>query len=101
MQGGTHITISHIWADGLGDTTEAGLPTCQLVRIASYARQLVSDGAFWVEDLRKAAIRLMAETYLRADEVFFYAGIRQRCTAAARLKDTALWIATSGWVQLV
>ncbi|KAI0694834.1 hypothetical protein C8Q76DRAFT_698353 [Earliella scabrosa] len=100
-KGGTHITISHIWADGLGGTTEARLPAYQLVRIASSARELVSDGAFWVEDLRKAAIRLMAGTYLRADEVFFYAGIRQRCTAAARLKDTALWIATSCWMQRV
>ncbi|KAI0694829.1 hypothetical protein C8Q76DRAFT_571965, partial [Earliella scabrosa] len=104
------IAISHVWADGLGSTTEVGLPTCQLERIAGYARQLVSNGAFWVDslcvpetrDLRKAAIRLMAETYRRADAVVvFDAGIRQRCTAAAHLKETALWIATSGWMQRV
>ncbi|TFK78475.1 hypothetical protein K466DRAFT_657124 [Polyporus arcularius HHB13444] len=71
---GLYVAISHVWADGLGSTAEQGLPTCQVIRIATAARELVPSGAFWVdslcvprkEDLRKKAIHLMAQTYRHA-----------------------------------
>lgn len=38
-----YLTISHVWADGLGSNTEAGLPLCQCQRIASLVEILNSD----------------------------------------------------------
>ncbi len=34
------ITISHVWADGLGNTTKEGLPTCQIRWLATLTKQL-------------------------------------------------------------
>ena len=107
---GPYMAISHVWADGLGSTTEAGLPMCQISRIAGYSRKLVPDGAFWVDslcvperkDLRKDAIRLMAETYRRAHAVVVLdAGIRSLCTSTTPLKEVALRIERSAWMQRV
>ena len=70
--GGSYLAISHVWADGLGSTSEAGLPRCQVERLAALARSLVPEsGAFWIDslcvprasDLRKTAIKAMGRTY--------------------------------------
>lgn len=107
---GPFVAISHVWADGLGSTTEAGLPRCQVARISALVRQLVPDGAFWVDSLciphakllRKAAIRMMAETYQRAAQVIVLdAGIRTLCTSTGPLKETVLRIVTSLWMQRI
>ncbi|KAI0737349.1 hypothetical protein C8Q80DRAFT_1076534, partial [Daedaleopsis nitida] len=106
-----YVAISHVWADGLGSTTEDGLPTCQIARIAAHAREFVPDGAFWVDalcvpavrELRKRAIRLMADTYRRAETVVvFDSGIRAlRTSPIAPFNEIFLRIATSGWMQRV
>ncbi|KAI0688959.1 hypothetical protein C8Q76DRAFT_571713, partial [Earliella scabrosa] len=107
---GAYMAISHVWADGLGSTTEIGLPTCQIARIATYARQLVPDGAFWVDalcvpgikELRKGAIRLMTETYRRAGTVVvFDARIRSLCTSTSPLKEIFFHINMSPWMQRI
>ncbi|KAI0754562.1 hypothetical protein C8Q80DRAFT_374440 [Daedaleopsis nitida] len=107
---GPYIAISHVWADGLGSTTEDGLPTCQIARIAAYARELVPGGAFWVDslcvptkrELRKRAIRLMAQTYERAAKVVvFDAGVRTFCSSATPLRDVFLRLTTCSWMQRV
>jgi len=46
-----YMAISHVWADGLGSTTQKGLPTCQIKRLATITGQLVSGGAFWIDSL--------------------------------------------------
>ncbi|SPO00292.1 uncharacterized protein DNG_03137 [Cephalotrichum gorgonifer] len=71
------VAFSHVWADGLGSTSEVGLPICQLRRLADMASNLVEDGAFWIDglcvpeesDLRNLAIKMMADTYRRAKAV--------------------------------
>ncbi|KAK0236550.1 hypothetical protein EDD85DRAFT_576878 [Armillaria nabsnona] len=102
-----YIAISHVWADGLGSTTEVGLPTCQINRLASIARRLIPSGAFWMDalcvpekrDLRKRAIGLMAETYRNADAVLVIdSGIRS-CSVFAPLEERLLHIISSGWMQ--
>ncbi|KAI0754569.1 hypothetical protein C8Q80DRAFT_374934 [Daedaleopsis nitida] len=107
---GPYVAISHVWMDGLGSTTEDGLPACQISRIATYARMLVPGGAFWVDslcvpaarDLRKRAIRLMAETYARADKVVvFDASMRALCTPASTMADVVVRLAASPWMQRV
>ncbi|KAI0801243.1 hypothetical protein C8Q74DRAFT_478489 [Fomes fomentarius] len=107
---GPYIAISHVWADGLGSVTEAGLPTCQISRIVGFARQLVPDGAFWVDalcvpdvkELRKRAILLMAKTYRKADQVIvFDSGLRTLCRSSSPFKEIVFRIVTSSWMQRV
>ena len=107
-----YVAISHVWADGLGSTSEKGLPTCQIEHIAGLANQLLSNepAAFWVDslcvpekkDLRKSAIRMMAETYRRASKVLvFDAGIRTLCSTSSPPEENLFRISTSGWMQRV
>ncbi|RPD56094.1 hypothetical protein L226DRAFT_509878, partial [Lentinus tigrinus ALCF2SS1-7] len=107
---GPYVAISHIWADGLGSTTEQGLPTCQVERIAAFARQLLPDGAFWIDGLcvpevkylRKAAIRLMAKTYREAEKVIVLdAGICAQCSMSHTPAENILRVKTSVWMQRV
>lgn len=72
-----YVAISHVWADGLGSTTESGLPTCQLQRLAPLTESLMPGAPFWIDSLcipedrtsRKQAIRMMARTYSEAQVV--------------------------------
>ncbi|EMD39856.1 hypothetical protein CERSUDRAFT_92348 [Gelatoporia subvermispora B] len=104
-----YVAISHVWADGLGSTTEAGLPTCQLRRVSALAQQLVLGGAFWMDALcvpqqkamRKRAIGLMAQTYKDATVVLVLdSGIRT-CSVNAPLEEKLLRVMTSGWMQRI
>lgn len=102
-----YVAISHVWADGIGSTTEVGLPKCQLRRLASITENLVPGGAFWLDSLcvpelraiRKKAIGLMGETYRRATKVLIIdSGIRA-CPIDAPLEQKLLRVLTSGWMQ--
>ncbi|KAK0482460.1 hypothetical protein IW261DRAFT_1362437 [Armillaria novae-zelandiae] len=102
-----YIAISHVWVDGLGSTSEVGLPTCQIERIAELVHTLLPGGAFWIDslcipevrELRKEAIRRMTLTYANARAVLVIdAGIRSH-SLSSPLEDTALAILTSGWMQ--
>ncbi|KAI0754566.1 hypothetical protein C8Q80DRAFT_1066184, partial [Daedaleopsis nitida] len=107
---GPYVAVSHVWVDGLGSSTEQGLPTCQVSRIAAHARQLVPSGIFWVDslcvpsemDLRKRAIRLMAETYERADKVIVLdTSIRTFCSLNTPLTDILVRMTVSPWIHRV
>ncbi|KAI5837084.1 hypothetical protein DFP73DRAFT_569367 [Morchella snyderi] len=102
-----YVAISHVWADGLGSTTEEGLPTCQIKRLATMTSQVVPGGAFWMDalcvpskrDMRKRAIGLMAQTYRDAAVVLVVdSGIRS-CSLSAPLSEKLLRVASSGWMQ--
>ncbi|OCH92337.1 hypothetical protein OBBRIDRAFT_773476 [Obba rivulosa] len=102
-----YVAISHVWADGLGSTTDDGLPSCQLRRLTALACQLVPEGALWMDglcvpkdkDMRKRAIGLMGETYKDATAVLVIdSGIRV-CSVHARLEERLLRIITSAWMQ--
>ena len=72
-----YIAFSHVWADGLGSTTEVGLPSCQIQRLHLLAKRRTGDGAFWIDALcvpkeqphRAKAIELMIQTYQNATGV--------------------------------
>lgn len=105
---GPYVAISHVWADGLGSTTEKGLPTCQISRMTTFARQRNPKGAFWVDalcvpeekSLRKKVINLMAKTYECAEAVIvFDAGIRSLCTSTTPVREIIVRILTSGWMH--
>lgn len=107
---GPYVAISHVWADGLRSTAEKGLPACQVARIASYARQVVPDGSFWIDalcipesqHLRRQAIELMYQTYRSADKVIvFDKGIRALCSRDTPLGEIVMRITTSRWMNRV
>lgn len=102
-----YIAISHVWADGLGSTTDEGLPTCQLRHLAALAQRLVPGGALWMDSLcvpkdrytRKRAIGLMGQTYRDASVVLVIdSGIRT-CSVGRPLEEKLLRIVTSAWMQ--
>ena len=73
-----YIAFSHVWADGLGSSTETGLPNCQIRRLHQLASSRLTYGAwFWIDGLcipnqrpyRGKAIELMRLTYQNATGV--------------------------------
>ncbi|KAJ4144433.1 hypothetical protein LMH87_003315 [Akanthomyces muscarius] len=102
-----YVAISHVWADGLGSTTETGLPTCQLRRLASLVSTVQPGAAIWIDSLcvpktdreRKTAIELMARTYSQAAAVLVLDDGLQRCPAAAPPGVKVLRVLTSGWMR--
>ncbi|KAJ8483077.1 hypothetical protein ONZ51_g4944 [Trametes cubensis] len=107
----TYVAISHVWAEGMGSTTEDGLPSCVVERIAGLARRLLPEtGAFWMDSLcvpnvpslRKRAIKLMAETYRCAAKVLVIDDhIRTHCSLRKPWTENLLRIATSAWLRRV
>ncbi|KAH8094541.1 hypothetical protein BXZ70DRAFT_992312 [Cristinia sonorae] len=102
-----YIAISHVWSDGLGSTTEVGLPSCQISRISRLVEPILAQGYFWIDalcvpqrrEMRKRAIGLMAETYRRAAVVLVIdSGIRS-CSTSAPLAEKLVRVVTSGWMQ--
>lgn len=106
-----YLAISHVWADGIGSTTERGLSRCQVARLAGHAGRLVPDTrAFWIDSLcipgggspRKRAIRLMAKTYKEASLVLVLdESIRAQSLRTPTSESVSLAIATSGWVRRI
>ncbi|PCH44756.1 hypothetical protein WOLCODRAFT_154797 [Wolfiporia cocos MD-104 SS10] len=104
-----YIAISHVWSDGLGSTTEAGLPLCQVRQLAAMTASLLPGRAFWMDALcvpahaeaRKRAIGMMAQIYRDAEAVLVLdSGIRS-CSAYAPLEEMLLAVVTSAWMQRV
>ncbi|KAI9064604.1 hypothetical protein FKP32DRAFT_1757221 [Trametes sanguinea] len=77
----SYVSISHVWADGVGSNTEKGLPLCQVRRISRHARTLSPDGWFWMDSL-----------CIPSDEMM---------RGASPVEDFVLRIATSGWMRRV
>lgn len=102
-----YVAISHVWADGLGSSTEAGLPACQLRRLADLASKVLPGAAIWLDgicipeadDLRGEAIGLMARTYRDATAVLVLDGGLQHCRTTEPLGVTILRVLTSGWMR--
>ncbi|KAJ8080956.1 hypothetical protein PM082_017791 [Marasmius tenuissimus] len=102
-----YVAISHVWADGLGSTTEVGLPLCQIKLLTSKVEDTRAGNVFWMDslcvpaepELRKKAIRLMAKTYREASATLvFDSGIRH-CSASAPLEEKLLAVLSCGWMQ--
>lgn len=102
-----YVAISHVWADGLGSTTETGLPTCQLRRLASLVSKIRPGAAFWTDglcipkadDVRKTAIGMMGRTYSNAAAVLVLDGSLQLCHSTEARSMKVLRVLTSGWMR--
>ncbi|RDA95587.1 hypothetical protein CP533_1243 [Ophiocordyceps camponoti-saundersi (nom. inval.)] len=86
-----YVAISHVWADGLGSTTEKGLPACQLRRLAS----LVSEES----QAREQAIAMMARIYQDAAAVLVLDSGLQICRSDQHLGTKLLRTLTCGWMR--
>ena len=96
-----YVAISHIWADGLGSTTEDGLPACQLRRLSALTSSLgMGTSSFWIDSLcvpcskreRKRAIGMMASIYAGAKAVLI---IDRRLELCLRIPSQHAFFASS------
>lgn len=100
-----YIAFSHVWADGLGSTTEVGLPSCQVRRLHCLAETRTRNGAFWVDSLcvpkqephRGKAVQMMKHTYKNATGVIVLdQGLQILSTKSSGL-EIAWSVFASGW----
>ncbi|KAI0654779.1 hypothetical protein C8Q70DRAFT_471377 [Cubamyces menziesii] len=108
-----YVAISYVWAEGMGSTTDEGLPTCVVERISKLVWETAPEGdqsPFWMDSLcvpkardeRKRAIRLMAQTYRDADKVLVIDDcIRTLCSFDSCWDENLVRIFTSQWVRRV
>lgn len=77
-----YVAISHVWSDGMGNTTSNTLPTCQLLQLQGLVDHLYPIDEkkpipFWVDticvprppELRAKALQRMRQTYEKAEKV--------------------------------
>ncbi|KAK0456817.1 hypothetical protein EV421DRAFT_1886994 [Armillaria borealis] len=97
---GPYIAISHVWADGLGSTTEKGLPACQVSKASRALRRDSSQvGLPELHKLRKKAIRMMAQTYRQAHTVLVIDAGISACPPSMHATEKLFRIKMSGWMQ--
>lgn len=100
-----YVAFSHVWADGLGSTTEAGLPSCQVQRLHKLAIARGTGGSFWIDALcvpkqqpqRQKAIKLMNQTYENAARVVIIDQGIGRLSMASSDLELGWSIFASGW----
>ncbi|RDW64596.1 hypothetical protein BP6252_10247 [Coleophoma cylindrospora] len=106
---GNYIAISHVWADGLGSTSEKGLPSCQIKRLAkllSYRTGLV-EISFWIDSMcipsapkqRSSAIGLMRSVYRQARSVIVIDKTIRQCSHDSSVEDILWAVHSSSWMQ--
>lgn len=104
-----YIAISHVWVDGLGSTTEIGIPGCQARRLLRLGRKITqkADPRIWIDSLcipaaknvRKKAITLMADTYSNASTVLVIDKTIRQQKSSNSIQELYCTIFTSGWMQ--
>ena len=104
-----YIAISHVWVDGLGSTTEIGIPECQARRLLRLGREVSQkpNPRLWIDSLcipaareaRKKAIILMANTYSNASAVLVIDKRIQQQKSSNSIQDLYSTIFTSAWMQ--
>lgn len=111
----SYVAISHVWADGMGSTSEKGLPECQIKflnesAIASFNYlhdETLDTVPFWIDSLcipalpeiRGAAIGLMAETYSSASAVVVIDAMMLEVSTEDTAEEQLFIMHISTWVQ--
>ena len=106
---GSYMAISHVWADGLGSTTEVGLPICQVRRLGNLVNKAAdtTDALFWIDSLcipnsseqRRRSIGLLRDIYQRADKVVIIDRAIRECSMNASAERKLWSIVSSPWMQ--
>ena len=104
-----YIAVSHVWADGMGGSTETGLPFCQGRLLQQYCSQILPEQqtVWWMDTLcvpseqpyRNKAILQMRHVYQNAEAVLVVDKSIQQCSLSASLEEKLLAIYTSAWMQ--
>ncbi|KIW66997.1 hypothetical protein PV04_06275 [Phialophora macrospora] len=109
-QAGSYVAISHVWSDGLGNLRTNSLPQCQMRRLCNYHQGTdLSPRPIWIDTLccpreplesRRAAIRLMRQTYRDASSVVVLdAWLNNMSIAKLSRPEIMFRIALSGWTR--
>lgn len=104
----SYIAISHVWSDGLGNPKGNALPKCQLIRLCDYYRASnLPDKPVWIDTLcvpreplenRRAAIKLMRDTYSAAEHVIVLDHWLNKSDASSSSAHEVMFrVALSGW----
>ena len=108
-----YVAVSHVWAHGLGGTTETGLPICQLARLARLAKSILKcpleNALFWIDSMcipgapeaRGLAISQLGQVYKNACAVLVVddsISLVGSATSPLR-KDMMLTILASDWMH--
>ncbi|KAF4537847.1 Het domain protein [Lasiodiplodia theobromae] len=103
------VAISHVWVDGLGSTSENGLPSCQVIRLSESVASLTEGGdtILWMDSLcipaaesqRKKAIGTMRKVYQNAAAVLVMDKTIAKTPKNAKLVDRYWAILSSSWAQ--
>lgn len=114
-----YVAFSHVWSDGLGSTTEKGIPSCQayhLAQVASIQSPTEDQSvAFWIDSIcipsaltaRQKAIQLLSSTYKRArtvvvlDATLAKTSLYDQAGRFASLEYLLFRIYTSPWSQRI
>lgn len=106
---GDYIAISHVWVDGLGSTTEAGIFTCQARRLGDLVGRLTnfSGAPLWIDSVcipnspehRRKSIGLLRNVYKNAAQVLVVDRTIQQCPKDNPAEDLAWSIVCSPWMQ--
>jgi hypothetical protein len=108
-----YVAVSHVWAHGLGGTTETGLPICQVARLARLAKAILKcpleNAVFWINstcipgapEARGQTISQLGQVYKNACAVLVVDdSISQVGSATSHLrKDIMLAISASDWMH--
>jgi Heterokaryon incompatibility protein (HET) len=112
---GPYVAISHVWADGMGSTSEQGIPIC-VVKFLSEAATASFNSThdteldaipFWIDslcvpsqtDLRGKAIGLMAKTYASAAAVVVIDASMLHLSVSDPIQEQLFVLYVSSWVQ--
>ena len=107
-EAGNYLAVSHVWVDGLGSTTEIGMPECQVRRLGKLARiaSESSECVLWMDSLcipaaetqRKKSIRRLRDVYRNAEKVLVIDKTIRECPNDTDV-ETLLWsIISSPWM---
>lgn len=99
------VAFSHVWSDGLGSTTEAGIPKCQVEFLMETSLRAAGTPLFWIDSLcipkiretRKLAISMMSETYRSASVTIVLDRKIKRCDFKRSLETRIVALSLSTW----
>lgn len=102
-----YIVFSHVWADGLGSTTEKGIYECQALRLAAIAEKVKPGRAWWIDSLcvpyaspyRYLAIRQLRKVYSRATRAVVIDKSMTQCQSGDAAENILWSIVSSSWMQ--
>ncbi len=110
---GDYIAFSHVWADGLGGSTDKGLNLCQvkrLDRLCKYFKPTSATASFWLDclcipspalnhDIYIQALTGIRDVYINAAAVLVVDKTIEECTVSTPTESLYAHIYLSAWMQ--